>query len=112
MKKIMLIICIMLLVGCNEKKVEPIKDTVDTIQDSKKSIAVTKTQSMINEAEMKFLTLDKSCISVNELSQNAESGMLCLESNGNIYAKDVKIEGYICNGNKMNVSCVGDNSDK
>lgn len=112
MKKIIICFCIFLVVGCGEKKVEPVKDTIDTIEDSKKSVAVMKTQSMINEAEIKFLTLDKTCISVSELSINAESGTICLDDSSNLCAKDVKIEGYVCNGYKTSISCVGGSNDK
>lgn len=112
MKKVMLCLGILLLVGCGEKKVEPVKDTIDTIQDSKKSIAITKTQSMLKEAEMKFLTLEKTCLDAKDLSQNAESGTICLDDSSKLYAKDVQVEGYICNGYKTSLNCAGGSNDK
>ena len=36
MKKIFIGLLLFLMVGCGEKKPEPVKDTVDTIQESKR----------------------------------------------------------------------------
>ena len=113
MKKIIVLLCILMLVGCGEEeKVEPIKDTVDTINESKKATVTMKVQNLLKEAEMKFLTSEQECLSVSELSTSATTGSICRDSSYNIYAKDVQLEGFICNGSKTNLSCVGENNDQ
>lgn len=112
MKKGVILLSLLILVGCGEKKVEPIKETVDTIHDSKKSVVALQVNNLLKEAEMKLLGSVNNCVLAKELSGNASDGSICYDTNGNIYAKDVKIDGFICNGTHTNLSCVGDSSDK
>lgn len=94
-----------------KKAPEPIKDTVDTINESKQATTLIQVQNLLKEAEMKWLTVDSECLLVSELSTMAESGEICHDSSYNSYAKDVKINDLICNGNKSNLKCVGESND-
>lgn len=112
MKKGIVLLSFLILVGCGEK-VEPVKETVDTIQNSKKSVVTLQVNNLLKEAEIKLLYGSTSnCILAKDLSGNATSGSICYDNSGTIYAKDIKIDGFVCNGNKTNLSCVGDSSDK
>lgn len=112
MKKIVVLLFVLFLVGCKEEKVEPIKDTVDTINESNEATVTLQVQNLLKEAEMKWLTSEQECFSVSELSTSATSGSVCHDSSYNIYAKDVEIDGFICNGGKTNLKCVGESNDK
>lgn len=112
MKKIVLILLVFLLVGCGEKKVEPVKDTVDKIQESKESVVRLEVVNLMRSAEMKLLSSGENCVLAKELSGKVTSGSYCQEESGKIIAKDIKMEGYTCNGDKTNLKCVGDSNDQ
>ncbi len=113
MKKIWIVLFTLMLVGCGETKTPtPITDTVDKINESKEATAVLQVNNLLKEAEMKWLTgLDQKCISVSELSTSSTSGSICLDDSSNMYAKDVIINGYTCNGYKTTLKCVGGSND-
>lgn len=102
-----------MLIGCGETKTpSPIKDTVDKIDESKEKTVILQVNNLLKEAEMKWLTgIDKECITVSEISMSLSIGEICLDDSSNIYAKDVIIEGYTCNGYKTNLKCVGESND-
>lgn len=111
MKKIVYVLLSCLLVGCGEKKVEPIKDTVDQIKESKDSVVRLEVVNLMRSAEMKILSSGESCVAAKELSGRITSGSYCQDESGKTVAKDVKMEGYTCNGDKTTLKCVGDSND-
>lgn len=111
MKKFILFLFFLLLVGC-DKKETPILEPVDIIDSSKESLAVLQVTSLMQEAEQKWILGEySSCISVQELSNSiSASGSFCIEQD-TIVAKDVSYDGYLCSGKKSEIKCVGESSD-
>ncbi len=112
MKKIIILFCILLLSGCGEKK-EPLKETTDTIKESKKSTVRLQIFKMFEEAEMKWtMGYEGNCMPVSDLKSNqGAQGVICIGADNTLYADDIEYAGYICNGQKSNLECVGDNDD-
>lgn len=112
MKRIFVGLLLFLMVGCGEKKPEPVKDTIDTIQESKKNMTVIQVNNLFKEAEMKWISgSDKKCINVKELTTSAQEGSICMDDKQTIFAKDVKIDNLVCNGSKTTLNCVGGSND-
>lgn len=111
MKKISILILLVLLTGCGNTKT-PTEKTIEQIERSKESAARIEVDNLLLEAEIKLLNTGKKCISVKNLNTKATSGNICRDSSNNLYAKDVKVDKYICNGHKNDLKCVGEDNDK
>ncbi|MBE6149999.1 MAG: hypothetical protein E7170_04685 [Firmicutes bacterium] len=123
MKKILMLLIILLLVGCNseindkeeinnneikEESKDPIKNTVDTIDNSKKNAAVSSCNAMIRTIRYNSMLYGVNSGSVLDLNINGIkpiSGTWSIDSNGNIILSKVVIDGYECNTIDNNVDC-------
>lgn len=114
MKKVLCIICL-LCAGCQDPVTENVKENNAIIDRSKHAAAIHSTESLIKEAEMKYVTdlidgTEKDCYSFDELSAYASitSGSVCYENNDYI-AKNIYVNGYICSGTSNSVQCEAKN---
>lgn len=113
MKKIVVILAILLLVGCGEKSPKPVKDTVDHIVESKESTVKIQVINILKEAETKWMMgIEQTCISASELVSGRDAkGDVCINEEYIVYAKDISYQNYTCNGTKDSLSCVGEEND-
>ena len=110
MKK-MLLFLVIILCGCKDPLVENTKESLDNIDYAKYETAKQSTIELINSAETKYLMdmyegLEKDCYSAIELSSNSTvtSGEVCYQNNDYV-ARNILVNGYICNGSKLSVVC-------
>ncbi len=116
MKKLgLLLVALILVVGCEKKEEEPSNSNSNsgsnsnpTVTDS--SLAELYVQSLIDSAEQLWVLGEaSSCIDAKTLStQEATGGMICMEDSM-LVAKSVTYDGFICNGQKSELSCVKTN---
>ncbi len=114
MKKISLLCMILLLLGCGKlEEPKPVQDAIDTIEESNASVAKVYVTHLLNQAEIELMQkLDASCIKASTVgNQDATAGEFCVQENGDIVAKNVEYQGFICNGAKTNMSCVVKSND-
>lgn len=114
MKKVLCIICL-LCAGCQDPVTKNVKENNAIIDRSKYAAAIHSTESLIKEAEMKYVMdsiegNEKDCYSFDELSAYAgiTSGSVCYENNDYI-AKNIYVYGYICSGTSNSVQCEAKN---
>lgn len=123
MKKILIILIVLLLVGCDNKidnvkekinnnevkqeSMDPIKNTIDTIDTSKKNAAINSCNGIIRTIRYNsMLSGDSSgnVIDLNVEGVKAISGTWSID-NGNVILSKVVIDGYECNTINNKIDC-------
>ncbi|MBO5095599.1 MAG: hypothetical protein J6B98_01870 [Bacilli bacterium] len=123
MKKILIILIVLLLVGCDNKidnvkeetnnnevkqeSMDPIKNTIDTIDTSKKNAVINSCNGIIRTIRYNsMLSGDSSgnVIDLNVEGVKAISGTWSID-NGNVILSKVVIDGYECNTVDNKIDC-------
>ncbi len=110
MKKVLILCYCLLILGCSEKK-EPLKETTDTIKESKKATIKLQVSKMLEEAEIRWtMGYENNCIPASDIESSA-IGSICIGADNMVYADDIEYKNYICNGRKDKLECIGENDD-
>lgn len=123
MKKILIILIVLLLVGCDNKidnvkeetnnnevkqeSMDPIKNTIDTIDTSKKNAAINSCNGIIRTIRYNSMLSGVNSGNVTDLNVEgvkAISGTWSID-NGNVILSKVVIDGYECNTIDNKIDC-------
>ena len=123
MKKILIILIVLLLVGCDNKidnvkektnnnevkqeSMDPIKNTIDTIDTSKKNAVINSCNGIIRTIRYNSMLSGVNSGNVTDLNVEgvkAISGTWSID-NGNVILSKVVIDGYECNTIDNKIDC-------
>lgn len=123
MKKILIILIVLLLVGCDNKidnvkeetnnnevkqeSMDPIKNTIDTIDTSKKNAVINSCNGIIRAIRYNSMLSGDSSGNVIDLNVEGVKAILGTWSidNGNVILSKVVIDGYECNTINNKIDC-------
>lgn len=110
MKK-MLLALLLLCMGCGEKTIKPVEESVSNIDTAKYATARQNTIQFIKSTEIKYMEdimfdSEKDCYTYDEINMSnvVSSGKVCYEDN-EYKAYDVYSNGYVCSGTINQVIC-------